>query len=71
MTWREILGRLAAWRQRDALDRDFADNIDLHLDYLARDLEREGASPGATRAAAQRGTSTISKWRYKALAARH
>ncbi len=42
---RELLGRLAAWRKRDALDRELADDMRAHVELLARDLEDDGMSP--------------------------
>jgi predicted permease len=60
---REILGRLAAWRRRDALDREMADDIREHLEHLARDFETGGLSPADARAAARRRLGNSTKLR--------
>lgn len=54
MTLRELLGRLAAWRRREELDRELTDELQEHLTLLEEEYEREGLSPAEARAAAHR-----------------
>lgn len=54
MTLREIIGRLAAWRRRDELDRDLAADMQEHVELLARDLEHDGVSHADALATARR-----------------
>ena len=51
---REFFWRLAAWWRRDALDRELANDMQAHLELLARDFEREGMTPADALAAARR-----------------
>ncbi len=51
MTWREMLGRLVAWRRRDALERELDADLQAHLDLLVRDHEASGMSPAEARQA--------------------
>jgi predicted permease len=44
MTIGEIWRRAAAWIRRDDLERELATELDAHVELLARDLERDGAS---------------------------
>jgi predicted permease len=60
---REILGRLLAWRRRDALDRELAEDMREHLEMLTRDFERAGLSSMDARAAAQRQLGNRTKLR--------
>jgi putative ABC transport system permease protein len=53
MSLREIIGRIRAWIRRDSLDRQLADDMQAHLELLARDLEAQGMSPDAARDAAR------------------
>ncbi len=59
MTLREILGRLAAWRRRDQLDRDLAADLESHVDLLARDLEHDGLPPADALATARRQVGNV------------
>ena len=54
MSVRETLGRLFAWVRRDRLSRELADEMDAHVELLARDLEHEGMSHDDALAAARR-----------------
>jgi predicted permease len=60
---RELLGRFAAWRKRDTLDRELADDMRAHVELLARDLERDGMSPTDALAAARRQVGTVTQLR--------
>ncbi|MFI5206523.1 MAG: ADOP family duplicated permease [Gemmatimonadales bacterium] len=50
----EFLRRLVAWRRRDALERELSQEMEAHLDMLARDFEQSGMSTEEARAAARR-----------------
>src|SRR5581483_8676282 len=63
MTPREIIGRLRAWFRRDELDRQLTDDVQSHIDLLARDLTGEGLSPAAARAAARRQVGNLTRLR--------
>ncbi|MEX2180076.1 MAG: ABC transporter permease [Gemmatimonadaceae bacterium] len=63
MTLREILGRLAAWRQREELDRDLAADLDAHVELLARDLAHGGMAPADARTAARRQVGNVTAFR--------
>ena len=63
MTLREILGRLFAWRHRDELERQLAEDMQAHIDLLARDLSRDGLSPDEARAAAKRQIGSVTRAR--------
>ncbi len=56
---REILGRVRAWWRRDELDRELAAELEAHAELLARDLERDGLSPGEALAAARRQLGNV------------
>jgi putative ABC transport system permease protein len=60
---RELLGRLAAWRKRDALDRELAADLRAHVDLLARDLEDDGIAPADAIAAARRQVGNVTHLR--------
>jgi len=49
MTLREILGRLSAWRRRDELGHQLAEDMHAHIELLARDLRQDGLSPDEAR----------------------
>jgi predicted permease len=63
MNVRELLGRLAAWRRRDILDHELADDMREHLEMLTRDFERAGLSSMDARAAAKRQLGNTTKLR--------
>src|SRR5262245_45585251 len=63
MTIRELLGRLSAWRRRDALDRELATDMREHIELLARDFERDGLSPDDARDAARRRLGNVTRLR--------
>ncbi|HXT18910.1 MAG TPA: ADOP family duplicated permease [Gemmatimonadaceae bacterium] len=54
MTWRELIGRIVAWRRRDALLRELDDELEEHVRLLVRDLELGGMSPADALATARR-----------------
>jgi predicted permease len=58
---REIVLRLVAWLRRDRHARDLARELEAHAELLARDLEHDGMTTAAARAAARRqlGNATI------------
>jgi putative ABC transport system permease protein len=59
MTLREIMGRLAAWRRRDALEREVSDEIEAHIELLARDFVHGGMTHADARAAARRRVGNV------------
>jgi len=63
MTAREIIGRLKAWLRRDELDRQLAEDVQSHLDLLARDLAHDGRSIDDARVAARRQLGNITRLR--------
>ena len=65
MNLREIVGRIAAWRRRDELERDLAADMDAHVELLARDLEADGMSPTDALAAARRQVGNVTGLREK------
>lgn len=54
MSLRELVGRLTAWRHRDALARELTVELEEHATLLARDYEKAGMSPDAALIAARR-----------------
>ncbi|MCC6242507.1 MAG: ABC transporter permease [Gemmatimonadaceae bacterium] len=63
MTWRELVGRLAAWRRRDTLARELDADLQAHLDLLARDHEAAGLSSVEARQAARRQLGNLTTLR--------
>lgn len=63
MTWREILGRLRAWRHKDALDRALAEELEDHLARVAREFETDGMDAAAAREAARRKLGNLTSLR--------
>ncbi|HVE36542.1 MAG TPA: ADOP family duplicated permease [Gemmatimonadaceae bacterium] len=61
MTLREILGRLSAWRRRDELGHQLAEDMHAHIELLARDLRQDGLSPDEARAAARRQVGNVTR----------
>lgn len=59
MTARELLLRLKAWLRRDELSRELQHEMQMHVDLLARDLERDGLPPDEALAAARRQIGNI------------
>ena len=59
MNAREFVYRLVSWRQRDRLARELSDELDAHVELLARDLEHEGLSPDDARSTARRRTGNL------------
>jgi predicted permease len=68
MTFRELLGRLAFRVRRHTLERELADEIQAHIDLLARDYEHAGMSPGEARAAARRKVGNVGQLRESSRA---
>jgi hypothetical protein len=62
-----LLSRLWNTLRPGALRREFDEELRLHLDLRARDLERDGATPGEARAEAARqfGNVTLEKERMR------
>ena len=63
MTLREIWGRLVAWRRRSELDRQLADEMEAHVELLARDLGQSGLSPEEAAAEARRQIGNVTRAR--------
>ena len=63
MTLREIWGRLVAWRRRDELERQLAEDMRAHVELLERDLSHDGLSPDEARAAARRQVGNVTRAR--------
>jgi len=63
MTLRELFGRLATWRRRDAMAHELTSEVEAHVALLARDLEREGMSPADALAAARRRIGDVGRLR--------
>lgn len=59
MTPREIWLRLTSWLRRDDLSQELADELQTHIDLLARDFEQEGMSRAEAVAAARRQIGNI------------
>jgi hypothetical protein len=51
--WRQLRGGLRALRDREAADRDIADEVENYLEQSAADLELRGLSPAEARRAAR------------------
>ena len=68
MTLRELLGRLAFRMRRGALERELADEIQAHVDLLARDYEHAGMSSADARAAARRKVGNVGQLRESSRA---
>ncbi len=60
---REWFGRIAAWRKREELDRELAQELQAHLDLLARDYEQQGMRATESRAAARRQLGNLTALR--------
>src|SRR5579864_1499291 len=56
---REFWSRLAFWSRRERLARELSDEVQAHIDLLARDFEREGMSPADALATARRRIGNI------------
>jgi putative ABC transport system permease protein len=63
MNAREIVGRIQALFRRDALDRQLAEDIESHLELLARDFAGGGLSVDEARAAARRQIGNVTHLR--------
>jgi len=59
----EILGRLLAWRRREELERQLAEDMRAHTELLARDLTLDGLSPGEARDEARRRVGNVTRAR--------
>ncbi len=65
MTLREWWERLHAWRKRGELERALAEDLEMHLDFLARDLEHEGMAPDHARITARRRLGNVTALRER------
>ena len=54
MNPREVWGRLGAWTRRGRLERQLSNELERHLELMARDLEAEGMNAVEARAEARR-----------------
>jgi predicted permease len=63
MTPREIWLRLTSWLRRDDLSQELAEELQAHVDLLARDFEREGMSRAEAIAAARRQLGNVGRLR--------
>jgi hypothetical protein len=63
MTVRELIGRLMAWRRREAMTRELTSELEAHIALLARDHEHEGMSQADALAAARRQVGNIGRLR--------
>jgi predicted permease len=63
MNPREIWGRLVAWRRRDELEQQLAEDMRAHIDLLAGDLGRDGLPFDEAQAAARRQVGNVTRAR--------
>ncbi|MES2306920.1 MAG: ABC transporter permease [Gemmatimonadota bacterium] len=63
MNARELFGRCRAWWHREQLDRELAEELEEHIEFLARDLEHAGTSPDEALAVARRQVGNIGRHR--------
>jgi putative ABC transport system permease protein len=63
VTPRELWGRIVAWHRRDELARELAEELEDHVQLLARDLEHEGMSRADAFAAARRQLGNVGRLR--------
>ncbi|MCC6432308.1 MAG: ABC transporter permease [Gemmatimonadaceae bacterium] len=68
MTWREVLGRLRAWRRRDVLDRELADDMLAHVQAIAEEFARQGMSRDEALSAARRQVGNLTAIREQSRA---
>jgi predicted permease len=54
-----LFGRIAAWRRREELDAELAEEMEAHIELLARDLERDGTAPRDALARARRQVGNV------------
>ena len=66
MTIGEIIGRLLAWRRRKELEQDLAEDLEAHVELLARDLVHDGLSHADALAAARRQVGNVTSHRESA-----
>ncbi|HEV8365038.1 MAG TPA: ADOP family duplicated permease [Gemmatimonadaceae bacterium] len=59
MTPREVWLRLTAWMRRDDLSRELAEELQTHIDLLARDFEQQGMSRADAVTAARRQLGNV------------
>ncbi len=65
---RELVGRVAFWTRRDALSRELADEMQSHLELLARDYEHGGMSSAEALSAARRKLGNVGQLRESSRA---
>jgi putative ABC transport system permease protein len=58
-SWR----RLAFWSRRGSLEQELSDEIQAHVDLLARDFEHDGMTPAAALAAARQRIGNVTRLR--------
>jgi predicted permease len=63
MTVRELIGRLVAWRHREAMTRELTSELEAHVELLARDFAHDGMSRADALAAARRQVGNIGRLR--------
>jgi predicted permease len=68
MTARELWHRVVSLWQRDRLASELADELEAHVELLARDLEREGMSPRDALFAARRKVGNLGQLRENSQA---
>ncbi len=65
MKLNEIWNRLAFWGRRERLARELSNEVQAHIDLLARDYEQEGMSPADALAAARRRIGNVGQLRER------
>jgi predicted permease len=63
MNPREVWGRLGAWSRRGRLERQLSDELEQHLELMARDLEARGMEPAEARQEARRRLGNLTALR--------
>lgn len=63
MNAREFIGRVLAWRKREELDRQLADDLQMHVELLERDLRAQGLSAADASSAARRQLGNLTALR--------
>ncbi len=66
MTLKELVGRLLAIGRREQLDKQLVEDIETHLELVARDLIAQGETPQEAMAAARRQIGNVTNLRLEA-----